>query len=154
MLSPSTLLLVAVLALPAPRTSPTPGPAPAKGPTLSPAETSQARKVLAAAVEKREAAQPKPAVPKGGKPPGFQAHRCVIIHDAEVSAKERASNGPFRVSCSDWVARATNELAVKDAEKPCTTTQYGPGLSGCTTWVAQWDAGRGKWSEAWKKSSP
>lgn len=148
------LFLAAFLALASARPSPTPGPAPPKGPSLTPAEKSQARKVLAAAVEKRLAARPKPAAPKGGKPPGFQTHRCAVIHDEEVTPKERAANGPFRVTCSDWVSRATRELAVKDAEKPCTTAQYGPGLSGCTTWVDQWDAGRGKWSEVWRRSIP
>ncbi len=85
---------------------------------------------------------------------GFHAHRCAVLYDQNVSGKERVANGPFRASCSDWVARATKDLALKDAEQPCSVAQYGPGLAGCTTWIDQWDSGRGKWVELWRQPSP
>jgi hypothetical protein len=63
-------------------------------------------------------------------------------------------NGPFKTTCSDWVARRTQALAVKDAEQPCAAAQYGPGFSGCASWVDHWDAGSGKWVSVWRQSSP
>jgi hypothetical protein len=105
------------------------------------------------AVEKRRGGKGKPVAPKGGKA-GFQAHRCAVLYDENVTGKERAANGPFRVTCSSWVSRATRELAIKDGEQPCGVKEYGPSVVGCTTWIDQWDAGQGKWSEVWRKSTP
>lgn len=149
----SQFLLAAALSLVPVRPAPTPGTAAPKGPSFSAADRSQAQKVLAAAVEKRSGGKGRPTAPKGGKT-GFQAHRCAVLYDENLTGKERAANGPFRATCSGWVSRATRELAVKDGEQPCSVKEYGPGLVGCTTWVDQWEAGRGKWSEVWRKSTP
>jgi hypothetical protein len=125
-----------------------------EGPSLSAANKTQARKVLASAVEKRRAKEWKPGAQKSAKPPGFQAHRCAVLYDETVSGKERVANGPFRATCSDWIFRATRELSVQDASRPCTAVQYGPSLVACTSWVDQWEAGRGKWVEVWRQPSP
>ncbi len=136
------------------RPTATPKPAVLEGPSLSAANKTQARKVLAAAVEKRRAKDWKPGAQKNAKPPGFQAHRCAVIYDETVTGKERVANGPFRATCSDWIFRATRDLSVQDASRPCTAAQYGPNLAGCTSWVDQWEATRGKWVEVWRQPSP
>ena len=120
---------------------------PPQRPSLSAEDKAQARKTLAAAVEKREASRGKPASA------GFQAHRCAVLYDPRIFGKERTANGPFRTTCSDWVPRRSRELAMKDAEQPCAAAQYGPSLECCTSWVDRWDAGSGQWVNVWRKSS-
>ena len=145
------VLLAAAAAVTPVRRTPTPG---AAAVSLSPAQRAQGQKVLSAAITTRQAAKWKPGAGKGGKQGAFQAHRCALSYDERISGKERAANGPFRTSCSDWVSRATRELAQKDADQPCTTVQYGPSLAACTTWIEQFDASHSKWSEVWRKASP
>lgn len=129
-----------------------PRPPTPQRPSLSTEDKAQARKTLAAAVEKREVSQAKPAsvTPSAG----FQAHRCAVLYDPRIFGKERAANGPFRTTCSDWVPRRSRDLATKDAEQPCAVAQYGPSFAGCTSWVDHWDAGSDKWVNVWRQSSP
>jgi len=122
-------------------------PTPQK-PALSEENKVQARKVLAAAVAKREGIEP----PPGAGAAGFQAHRCAVLYDPRIFGKERGANGPFRTTCSDWVPRKSRELAVKDAAPPCAEAQYGLNLTGCTSWVDHWESG--KWVNVWRQSSP
>jgi hypothetical protein len=119
--------------------------------SLSAENKARARKTLATAVEKREVSQGKPASVTS---PGFQAHRCAVLYDPGISGKERAANGPFRTTCSDWVARLSRELAMKDAAQPCEVAQYGESFAGCTSWIDRWDAASGKWVNVWRQSSP
>lgn len=137
-------------AAPAARTPVARMPTPQK-PSLTAEETARSRKVLASAVEKRQAVQAKPAA---GAPAAFQAHRCAILYDPQIFGKERESNGPFRTSCSDWVSRRTQSLAVKDAEQPCAVSQYGPSFVACASWVDHWDAGSAKWVSVWRQPTP
>lgn len=130
--------------------TPIPRPPTPQKQVLSDENKAQARKVLAAAVGKREAIQSASVTASGT----FQAHRCSVLYDPRISGKERAANGPFRTTCSDWVPRKTRELAIQDGEQPCGVTQYGPSLVGCTSWIVRWDAASGKWVGAWRQSRP
>ena len=132
------------------RRTPTPLPPTPRGPALSAEDRAQARKVLAAAVDRRRAAQPKLAVAAAA---GFRAHRCAVLYDPNISGREREANGPFRIMCSDWVRRRSQPLAIKDAEQPCAIAQYGSSLAGCTSWVDRWNSGAGKWVSVWRQSS-
>jgi len=85
---------------------------------------------------------------------GFQAHRCAVVYDESITGKLREIDGPFRVSCTDWVHRATKELSIQDGGRPCTTREYGSSIVSCTTWVDGWDERHGKWIDQWRKSSP
>lgn len=121
-------------------------------PSPSAEDKAQARKVLAAVIEKRQVLRGKQASVTPAA--GFQAHRCAVLYDPRIFGKEREANGPFRTSCSDWVPRGSQSLAIKDAERPCAVAQYGPSLAGCSSWVDHRDAGSGKWVVVWRKSSP
>jgi hypothetical protein len=149
----AVLLAFLSLAVSAPARKPGATPTPPPAVRLTPAQKSQAQKVLATEVGKRQSLREKQkAAPKPQAK--FQAHRCAIIYDESVSGRQREANGPFRVSCSDWVPRAKKDLSIQDAERPCTAGDYGPFFAGCTAWVDGWDDKRGKWSEVWRKASP
>jgi hypothetical protein len=137
-----------------------PGKAPTKAPPtptpsvrLTPAQKSQAQKTLATEIQKKQSLRDKQKAPQKNEP-RFQAHRCAVLYDESVSGKQREADGPFRVSCSDWVYRATRELSIKDGDRPCTASDYGPSFAGCTTWVDGFDEKRGKWVEFWRKAAP
>ena len=137
-----------------------PGKAPTKTPPrptpsvkLTPAQKSQAQKTLASEIVKKQSLRDKQKTfPKNTL--RFQAHRCAVIYDESVSGKQREADGPFRVSCTDWVYRATRELSIQDGNRPCEAKDYGPGFAGCTTWVDGLDEKKGKWTEVWRKAEP
>jgi hypothetical protein len=136
------------------------GKAPTKAPAtptpavrLTSAQKAQAQKTLASEIAKRQSLRSKQKAPPKGTPK-FQAHRCAVIYDDSISGKQREADGPFRVSCTDWVYRATKELSIQDADHPCTARDYGPAFAGCTTWVDGFDDKKGKWTDVWRKSAP
>jgi len=146
------LLVLVPLAWPAKAPTKVP-PTPTPSVRLTPAQKEQAQKTLASEIAKKQSLRDKQkALPKSaGK---FQAHRCAVIYDDSISGKQREADGPFRVSCTDWVYRATKELSIQDGERPCAAKDYGPGFAGCTTWVDNWDEKRGKWTDVWRKAAP
>jgi hypothetical protein len=146
--------ILALLALAGPGRAPTkvpPTPTPAV--KLTPAQKSQAQKTLATEAAKRQSLRDKQKAPPKSTL-RFQAHRCAVVYDESVNGKQREADGPFRVSCTDWVYRATKELSVQDGDRPCAAKDYGPGFAGCTTWVDGFDEKRGKWTEVWRKAGP
>jgi hypothetical protein len=137
-----------------------PGQAPTKVPPtpppaveLTPAQKTQAQKALASEAAKKQSLRDKQkSKPKSNAT--FQAHRCAVIYDESISGKQREADGPFRVSCNDWVYRKTRELAIQDGDRPCTARDYGPYFAGCTTWVDGFDEKKGKWTEVWRRAAP
>jgi len=128
-------------------------PTPTPGVKLTQAQKTQAQKTLTGEAGKKQALRDRQKTPPKSSA-RFQAHRCAVLYDESVSGKQREADGPFRVSCTDWVYRSTRELSIKDGDRPCTAKDYGPSFAGCTTWVDGWDEKRGKWVEVWRKAAP